>query len=167
MKIVSSIIIASVFCLLANVSAYSETPPQTVGGETAIGPNGGTALEAKVIEVKSLPGNVKVARVVGSEHLWGFVNYWFKNSAPAGQSIVRVRVYVDNTAAAHYGIYVHALGDVLQGKLFIPASTKKNTFIDVDVPVESPKEWNGVSLKKMETSNKPSPWIDSVSLVMP
>jgi hypothetical protein len=168
MKIVNSIIVALAFCLLANANAYSETIHQTVRGEAAAAPDGGTALSKKLIETKSIPGAETVARLVGPAKQWAYVSFWFGIPAPAGKSVIRFKVYVDDTATADYGVYARLkTGQTFLAKLVVPADAKKNSFVDIDIPVDSPAEWNGASLKKMDTSDKPSPWIDSVSVVLP
>jgi hypothetical protein len=168
MKIVNSIIVALAFCLLANANAYSETIFQTVPGEAATTSDGAKALDKKLIELKSIPGDGNVARIPGSMTQWGYVNFWFGLPAPAGSVVVRFKVYVDDTTTASYGIYIRVKNEsVLITKLAIPADAKKNAFVNVDVPVTQSEEWNGLSLKKMDASTNPSPWIESVSIVQP
>jgi hypothetical protein len=167
MKIANSIIVALVFCLLTNGNAFSETVHQTVQGASAYTGDGKKALDAKVIEVKITPDNVTVARVAGSVSQWGFVNFWFGQATPAGKVVLRFRIWVDDSTPADYGVYIHSLGDALQGKIAIPTDAKKNSFVYVEVPIDSPKEWNGLSLKKLDSSPNPSPWIDTVSVILP
>jgi len=39
--------------------------------------------------------------------------------------------------------------------------------VNVDFPVKATDEWAGVIVKKADKSDKPSPWIDTVSAVLP
>jgi hypothetical protein len=167
MKTVNSIIVALALCLVANANAYSETIHQTVTGDAAVAPDGGTALSKKLIEVKTI-GSDTVARLTGDVKQWGYVSYWFGIAAPAGKTVLRFKVYVDDTVTADYGVYARLkTGQTFVAKLVVPADAKKNAFVDIDVPVDSTDEWNGASLKKMDATDKPSPWIGSVSVVLP
>ena len=42
-----------------------------------------------------------------------------------------------------------------------------NSFVTVDVPVDSNQEWSGLTIKKADNSNLPSPWFDTISIVLP
>ena len=172
MKIINSIVATLAFGLLANVSAYSEAIHQTMEGEDAYvsGGGSGSALAKGLIEVKDVPqaDGGKVGRVVGSAGQWAFISFWFGQPAPAGKVIVRFKIYVDGTDTAAFGVYTDLkAGQNLVTKLQIPADAKKDSFVNVDIPVDSPEEWSGLSLKKFEKSDKPGPWIDSVSVVLP
>jgi len=168
MKIANSIIVALALGVAAITPAYSETVYQSVPGEDAVSPDGGKALDKKLIEVKSIPDNGNVARLLGSMVQWGYVNFWFGLSVPAGKVIIRFKVYVDDGATADYCAYIRTKdGQTNVGKLEIPATAAKNSFVVVDLPVEEQEEWNGLSLKKIDTSDKPSPWIGSVSIIQP
>ena len=168
MKIVNSIFVALALCLVASANAYSETVFQTVRGEDATTSDGAKALDKKLIEVKNVPNTGNVARLPGSLAQWGYVSFWFGLPAPAGKVIVRFKVYVDDPATADYGIYIHLKsGSIYTTKLVIPADAKKDSVIDVDVPITETEDWSGLTLKKLVASDKPSPWIDSVSIVQP
>ena len=168
MKIVNSIILALAIGLLTNVNVYSETIHQTVQGDAALSPDGAKALDKKLIETKTIPSNGNVVRLVGSLPQWGYVTYWFGLSAPAGKVNVRFKVYVDDSTPADFAVYVRLKsGQTNVGQLTIPTDAKKNSFVDIDVPVVESEEWNGLSLKKTAPSDKPSPWISSVSVVLP
>jgi len=168
MKIVNSIFVALVFCLVANTHAFSDTVFQTVRGEDATSDAGGKALDKKEIETKAVPNAGNVARLPGSQAQWGYVSFWFGLPAPAGKVTIRFKVYVDDTDTAVYGAYIRLKsGSVLINKLVIPPDAKKDSFVEVDLPVTETEDWNGLTLKKMDASTKPSPWIDSVSIVQP
>jgi hypothetical protein len=168
MKITASIIALLAFALVPTVNVYSETVHQTVRGEAASAPDGGSALDKKLIEIKSIPNAGNVAHIVGTMSQWGFVNFWFGIPAPAGKVVIRFHIYVDDTPTSDYGVYVRLKSDaVFLAKLVVPADAPKNAFVDVDVPATETEDWSGLSLKKIQNSSKPSPWIDSVSIVLP
>lgn len=168
MKTTNSIIAALALCLLAGGNAYSETIHQTLRGVDAFTGDGGKALDKKLMEAKDIPDNGKVARVVGSVPQWGYVNFWFGLPAPAGASTLRVKIYVDDSETANYALYIKKpSGDPLVEKLQIPSDAQANSFVTIDIPVDLEQEWNGLSLKKIAASDKPSPWIDSISVVLP
>jgi hypothetical protein len=147
---------------------HADTIFQTVRGEDASAPGGGTAADKKLTETKDIEGGAKVAHVVGSMNQWGYISFWFGQIVPAGKVVIRVNVYVDDTATAQYGVYADfKSGQALLKKLTIPADAKKGTIVAIDLPVDQPEEWNGVLLKKFDSSTNPSPWIDSVSVVVP
>ena len=168
MKKINSLIGAIAVCLLANANIYAETIHQTVKGEAAYTGEGGSALTKKQIEVKNVPDKGTVARVVGSLNQWGYVNFWFGLPVPAGKSVLRFKVYVEDGDTAEYAIYIsNSAGDPIVTKLIIPADAPKNSVVTVDVPVDVPAEWGGFAFKKMVTDNKPSIWIESISAVLP
>jgi hypothetical protein len=168
MKIATPLILALTFLLVASPSAYSETVHQTVNGDSAYTPQGESAVAKKLVEVKDASDGSKMAHVVGSLTQWGFVNYWFGLPAPAGNAVVRFKVFVDGNATATYNIYTNLKsGQTFVAALAIPADAKKGDFVTVDVPVNSPEDWSGLTLKKADSSDKPSPWIDSISIVLP
>lgn len=148
--------------LLASV-AGAEQVHQKAAGEKAAG-------DKKLIEIKEIKGaeSGKLARVKGEMNQWGYVSYWMGIPAPAGKSVIRLRIYVDKEPTAAFGVYTHsAEGQELVRKLELPADAKPDTFITVDIPVDAKTEWGGVTLKKFEKSDKPGPWIDQVSVVLP
>jgi len=150
--------------------ALAETCHQKAEGAEAYSPDGGKAAEKGLLEVKETPGSSsgKVARTKENLPQWGFVSYWFGIPAPAGKATLRFRVYVDGQKASEFGIYAIAGGKQIQvGKLAIPADAKQGSFIDVDVPFEMSEEWSGVAFKKLEDAKASSPWIDSISVILP
>ena len=168
MKITNSMIAALISTSLLVTSLHAESIFQSVRGENASAPSGGTAADKKLTETKDIAGGAKVAHVAGTVPQWGFISFWFGQMVPAGKVVIRFNVYVDDTATAEYGIYAQLKsGQTLLGKLTIPADAKKGSIVAIDQPVDQPEEWNGVLLKKIENSEKPSPWIDSVSVVVP
>ncbi len=168
MKIANSIIAVIISTAALLTPLHADTVFQTVRGENASAPSGGTAADKKLTETKDIEGGTKVARVLGSTSQWGYISFWFGQMVPAGKVVIRFNVYVDDTPTAEYGVYAHLKsGQTLLNKLTIPADAKKGSIISVDLPVDQPAEWNGILLKKMENSDKPSPWIDSVSVVVP
>ncbi len=146
---------------------YGETVHQTQKGEGACLDGGKSAIEGKVVEIKSVGESGKVARTLGSLAQWGYVSYWFGIPAPAGKAILRFKIYVEGETSAH-SIYIYGEnGQVDLAPLKIPADAKQNTFVTVDIPVDYAKEWSGIAVKKTEKSDKPSPWINSISVVLP
>ena len=164
-------IAATVIASLSLVaSAFAETSYQSAEGEAAYTPEGGNAIEKGLLEVKSVgeASGGKVVRVKGDMQQWGFVSYWFGAQVPAGKATLRFRVYVDGQQASEFGVYIIAGSEQSQaGKLGVPADAKQGSFIDVDIPVDMKGEWSGVAVKKIEESSAPSPWIDSVSVILP
>ncbi|MBN8709322.1 MAG: hypothetical protein BGO12_05165 [Verrucomicrobia bacterium 61-8] len=149
---------------LGNVRA--DTVHQSLGGEAARTSGGQDAVAAKLVETKDLPSGEKLTRLPGSTQQWGYVNYWFGLPSPAGAVTLRVKVYVDDTATGSYAFYIkRPAGDPLVKKLEIPADAPKNDFVTVDIPVEMTDEWNGLALKKIAASDKPSPWINTISVI--
>lgn len=167
MKIANSIIAILMSASLLLTPLRAETVFQTVRGENASAPSGGTAVAKKLVETKAVDG-VNMARVLGTTSQWGYISFWFGQTVPAGKVVIRFNVYVDDTATAQYGVYAHLKsGQTFLDKLTIPADAKKNSIVAINIPVDQPEEWNGILLKKMESSDKPSPWIDSVSVITP
>jgi hypothetical protein len=63
---------------------------------------------------------------------------------------------------------MHGKSDqVWLSELKIPADVKTNSFVTVDVPANATAEWGGLTIKKTEASDAPSPWIDTVSTILP
>ncbi len=167
MKLRSLAIIAAVFAFTMN--AYSETVHQTQKGEAGCLDGGKSAVEGKVIETKELAGaeSGKVARTLGSLSQWGFVSYWFGIPTPAGKATLRFRIYVDGESSSH-SIYLYGEnGQADLAPLNIPADAKQKSFVNIDIPVDSAKEWSGIAVKKTEKSDKPGPWIDSIKVILP
>ncbi len=131
---------------------------------------GDRASDKKFLETKEMKGaeSGKISRLKGEMPQWGYVSYWMGIATPAGKSIIRFRVYVDGTDVAAYGVYKHSTeGQELIKKLEIPKDAEKDTFVTIDIPVDSKIEWGGVTFKKFEKNDKPGPWIDQVSVVLP
>lgn len=159
MKKLTLTIIAAIACMVIN----AETVHQKLPGTSFTG-------QKKYVETKEVKGSThgKVARVIGKMNQWGYVAYWFGIPAPEGESIVRFKIYVDKDPVAVYGVYVKTDGDQkFIKRLKLPKDAKPGTFVTIDIPVKSDVEWSGMILKKFEKSDKPSPWIDTVSIVIP
>jgi len=140
---------------------------QTTEGENAYSAAGGSALDAKLIETKDVAG-ATVARVPGSMNQWGFVNYWIGIPAPAGKSTIRLRIYNEAGVTAKYILYISVGGSQKMLKpIALPADAAVDSFVVVDVDVQAEAEWSGIILKKADASTNPSPWIDSISVVLP
>ena len=151
-------------------AASAETVHQKANGDKAFASAGVSALDKKLVEVKdeAKADDGKITRIVGSTPQWGFVSYWFGIAAPAGKSTIRFHIYVDADPIADFGVYrLSPSGQEFLAKLKIPADAKPNTYVTVDVPVDAKEDWSGVALKKMVASDKPGPWIDTVSVVLP
>ena len=161
MKHVKLIVIALALSLAIFANAEEEVH-QKIQGETP-------TKEKKHMEVKEVKGaeDGKVGRVKGSMNQWGFVSYWMGIPTPDGKSKIRIRVYNDGTPTASYAVYISVDGQKFIKKIEIPADAKKNAFINIDIPVEADAEWSGIFLKKFEKNDKPSPWIDSISVLVP
>jgi hypothetical protein len=121
------------------------------------------------IQVKAIKGadSGKVGRVKGSLNQWGFVSYWMGIPTPDGKSIIRIRVYNDGNPTATYAVYIDVDGQKFIKKLEIPANAKKDAFVNIDIPVNVDAEWSGIFLKKFEKTDKPSPIIDTISVIVP
>ena len=151
-------------------AADAETVHQTLDGDKIHTGDGGNAVEKGKMESKKVDGaeGGTVARVKGDMEQWGYVTAWFGVPTPAGGSVIRFRVWVDGEKPAKYMLYVRGKDAQSQvGELKIPADATKDTFVTVDVPVTSAAEWSGLTIKKAEKSSLPSPWIDTVSVVLP
>ena len=146
----------------------ADTVHQSLAGSAAKTGSGEDAVAKNAVETKSLPSGEKVARLAGSNPQWGYVNYWFGLPAPAGPVILRVKAYVDDAETAQYAFYIKRDGaEPLVQKLEIPSTAKKDSFVTIDIPVDLNTEWNGIALKKIAASDKPGPWIESISVVKP
>jgi hypothetical protein len=148
------------------ISVITKTDRQMIKGSSVF-----TQLDVKA-EPKANSG--KIAHIESHAHLWNFANFWLGKMVPAGKSIIRFRLYVDGQATADTPIYIgNSKGfksphhHVEFGKLPPPAGAKIGSFVDVDVPVDFPEEWDVVVVKKGEENDKPTPWIDTVSIVQP
>jgi hypothetical protein len=154
--------------LLFALSAFAETVHQKADGDSALKGDGQAAKD--VLEVKPLTeaDSGKIVRIKGTVGQWDYVAYWFGIQVPAGESTIRFRVYNDGADTASYIVYIQTPnGQDLLGKLEIPAAAQKNAFVNVDLPVKSSEDWSGVLVKKADKTDKPSPWIDTVSAVLP
>lgn len=150
--------------------ARAETIHQTINGDKIYASDGGSAVEKGKMEVKKVDGATsgEVARVKGDMNQWGYVTCWFGIPTPEGKSIARFRIYVDGQKTAKYMLYTAGKNGTNQvGELKVPADAKENTFVTVDVPIDAKQEWSGLTIKKAEKSDLPSPWIDTVSVVLP
>lgn len=166
-------LIAIVAVLGFGMLALAETVHQSSPAEKLYTGDGGNAVEKGQAETKKVEGaesaSGQVARVKGSMSQWGFVTCWFGIPAPAGKSIVRVRIYNEaGTKTAKYFLYTrNDKGSNGVGELKIPADAKDKSFVTVDVPVNATAEWSGLVIKKAEKNDLPSPWIDTLSVVIP
>lgn len=161
----------AVAMLILGGVALAESVHQSMPGTKLYTGDGGNAVAKGQMETKKVEGaeNGEVARVKGKMTQWGFVTCWFGIPAPEGKVIVRVRVYNEaGVKTAKYMLYTNGkAGQSGVGELKLPADAKENTFVNVDVPVNSKDEWSGLVIKKAEKNDLPSPWIDSVSVVIP
>jgi len=162
-----SLIAAIMTAFSLNTMAGAAEVHQKTEGENAYTSSGSSALDAGMVETLDVNG-ATVARVTGAMNQWGFVNYWIGIPAPAGKSTLRVRLYSSADASAKYLLYVSINGNQKMLKeLRVPAETAAGTFVDVDFAVDAEGEWSGIVLKKADTSTNPSPWIDSISVLLP
>jgi hypothetical protein len=152
-------------------AAFAETVHQTVNADKLFTGDGGSAVAKGVMETKKVPGAEagEVARVKGNMVQWGFVTAWFGVPTPAGKSVIRIRVYKEaGQKVAKYMLYIAGQsGKSGFGELKIPDDAKDNTFVNIDIPINVNKEWNGLTIKKADKSDLPSLWIDTVSIVLP
>ncbi len=168
MKIAKFFIVALSCGLLFTLNSQAESVYQKAPGEAALKGDGKSAKDVLETNPNTQADSGKVVRLKGSLGQWDYVAYWFGLKVPAGDSVLRFRVYNDGNPAASYAIYMRdANGQNMVGKLDIPADAKKDSFVDIDLPVTATEEWSGVIVKKAEKSDKPSPWIDTVSAVLP
>jgi len=168
MKIAKFFVVALSCGVLFTHTAPAETVHQKAPGESAL--KGDGKLAKDVLETKAVEGadSGKVVRAKGSLGQWDYVAYWFGIKVPAGDSVLRFRVYNDGDATASYAIYMRdENGQNMIGKLEIPADAAKDSFVNIDIPVSATEEWSGVIVKKAEKTDKPSPWIDTISAVLP
>lgn len=154
--------------VIAQGSIRAESVHQSLAGVAARTSSGEEAVAKKAVETKELPSGEKIVRLTGATPQWGFVNYWFGIPSPAGPVVLRVNVYVDESETAPYAFYIKREGaEPLVEKLEIPANAARNGFVTIDIPVDLATEWNGLALKKIAASDKPGPWIESISVVKP
>ncbi len=161
--------LAALTLALAATAVHAETVHQTVPGKSFLLGDGSNAVAKGKAESKDVSGakSGAVTRVKGEVNQWGFVTAWFGIPTPAGNSIVRLRVYVDKEKPAKFMVYVNTgEGQINLGELKIPADATPETFVDVDVPVKMDREWSGFTIKKAEKSDLPGPWIDQVSVIL-
>ncbi|WP_194500020.1 hypothetical protein [Cerasicoccus arenae] len=152
---------ALILPVFAQAQAY-----QKAEAESAYKGDGGSAKQDGQLEVKSV-GDATVARVKDSMAQWGYVTYWMGLPTPAGESKIRFRVLKTEEPTARYIIYVKsAEGQQMLGDLVVPADAANDSFVDVDMPVNFSSEWSGIIVKKASGDNLPSPWIDSVSVLL-
>lgn len=162
--------VCALIVLAATAFAFSEKLHQSLPAKSFRTGDGKDAVEkgvAETREVKDAESKV-VTRVKGDMNQWGYVTAWFGVPTPAGKSTVRLRIYVSEEPTAKYMTYINtAKGQVTLGELKVPGDAKPETFIDVDVPVDASTEWSGFTLKKADTSKLPSPWLDTLRVILP
>jgi hypothetical protein len=149
------------------LAAYTQ---QSISCDKMFTDGGDNAIDEGQMETKEVEDaqDGRVARVKSSMNQWGYVSCWFGTPVPAGKSTVRLRIYVDGKPTARYNVYLRAkAGSILLSELKLPSDAKLNDFVDVDVPVESKEEWTGLTIKKADPSRLPSPWFDTISIVLP
>lgn len=168
MKIPKPLLLALVCSVSFTLDTFAETVHQKAAGDAALKGDGKTAKEVLEVKPSAEAASGQVARVKGSLGQWDYVAYWFGLRVPAGDSILRFHIFNDGSDTASYMIYIKdASGQTMLGKLEIPADAPKNGFVNIDFPVKATDEWSGVIVKKADKSDKPSPWIDTVSAVLP
>lgn len=160
------ILSASAF-LLACSLAWAETVHQQLDGSAAHKGDGSKAVASGVMETKTTASTTEVARVTANMNQWGYVTYWMGLPTPPGASVVRITVFNTGEPTATYGVYIVGGSKDPVGKLTIPADAPKDAPVNIDVPVSLPKEWSGITIKKFSADSLPSPWIKSVSVVLP
>jgi hypothetical protein len=164
------LMLTAALMLVMSGAALAETVHQTVNCDKIRTGDGGNAIEKGKMEAQKVEGadSGQVARMKGSVGQWDYVTCWFGLPAPVGKSIVRFHIYVDGQKTAKCLLYIRSeSGQTMVGELKIPADAKEKSFVTVDVPVDAKAEWNGLTIKKAEKSDLPSPWIDTVSVVLP
>lgn len=166
---IAKFLTATLSCsLFLALSSPAETVHQKAAGDAALKGDGKTAKDVLEIKPSTEADNGKIVRVKGSVGQWDYVAYWLGIPVPTGDSILRFHIYNDESETASYNIYIKdASGQTMLGKLEIPSDAKKDAFVNVDFPVKATAEWSGVIVKKADKSDKPSPWIDTVSAVLP
>ncbi len=153
--------------LLASASV-SANVYQSTEAESAYRADGssGSATQNNLLEIKEVDG-ATLARIKGSMTQWGYITYWMGLPTPAGASTIRFKVYNTGEPTGRYIIYIKDdSGQQQLGEFVIPADAPKNEFVNVDFPVNKQNEWAGIIVKKASTDNLPSPWIDSVSVLV-
>jgi hypothetical protein len=167
MKIAGSMILALAIFLLPNSHVYAETVYQTVEG---VAVNAGDGL-VETMTTPAAAGGSRVLRIKGSMPQWGAVSFRYTPPVPTGKIVVRFKVYIDGTGTANYALYIVAPTghDYEVGRFQIPtdAKIKRHSFVDVDVPINATAAWSELLLKKAEGSDAPSPWIGSISIILP
>jgi hypothetical protein len=156
--LVASILTMTAGYSLAGVHQSAAGPQAYVGGDNAV-----TKGKAEV----NTFGSSTCARVKSDMSQWGYVTYWMGIPTPSGNSIIRVRLYNDGEPSAKYAAYITADGGHKGvGSIVIPEGTPVGEFVDVDLDVYSDSEWSGIVLKKMTKDAEPSPWIESISVIL-
>lgn len=168
MKITKLVLLALACSVSLTLNTLAETVHQKADGDAALKGDGKSAKEVLEVKPSAEAGSGKLVRVKGTVGQWDYVAYWFGLRVPAGDSILRFHIFNDGGDTASYMIYLKdANGQTMLGKLEIPASAPKDSFVNVDFPVKATDEWSGVIVKKADKSANPSPWIDTVSAVLP
>ncbi|WP_309385905.1 hypothetical protein [Cerasicoccus frondis] len=158
------LIITSMF-LIGTTLAMAEVY-QTVQGENAYLGDGRSANEAGKLDVKEVGGST-AARVKSNFARWGYINYWMGIPTPAGPSTIRFRVYKSSEPTAEYKVYIQTQsGHAYIGDFVVPEVAAEGNYVDVDLPVSQDGEWSGIVLKKASKDELPSPWIDTVCVLV-
>lgn len=152
--------------LLACSLAWAETVHQSREGSSANKGDGSKAVASGVMETKTVAG-VEMARVTAAMNQWGYVTYWMGLTTPPGAAVVRITVLNTGEPTASYGVYIVGGSKDPVGKITIPSDAAKDAPLNIDIPVNLPKEWSGITIKKFSADNLASPWIQSVSVVLP
>lgn len=159
-------LIASLFLLLVGLSVRAENVHQRLEGSAAHKGDGGRAVAAGVMEAKVVAG-AEAARVTAAMNQWGYVTYWMGLSTPPGAATIRITVFNTGEPSAVYAVYIAGGGKDPVGRITVPADAPKDAPVQIDIPVNQAKEWSGITIKKFSPDNLPSPWIQSVSVVLP
>ncbi|WFB36860.1 hypothetical protein P3T73_03675 [Kiritimatiellota bacterium B12222] len=163
MKVILAVLLASAL----STYVMADTVHQTSIGSAAYTGSGKSALDVDQMETKDVEGG-EVARVTSGMSQWGFVTYWMGVPTPSGESIIRLKIWNTDEATATYAVYVSSKGGQEGlGQITIPEGSKPNSFVEVDFPVDSEREWSGIVLKKADKQELPSPWIQSVQVILP
>lgn len=164
---------AMVIAFAGFTTAQAEMVHQTVPGAKLHTGDGGNAVAKGQMETKKVAGAEgeagEVARIKATMNQWGYVTAWFGLPAPQGKSVIRIRFYNEaGQKAAKYMLYIAGqAGKTGFGELKVPADAKENEFVTIDITVNASQEWNGLTIKKVDKTDLPSPWIDTISIVMP
>lgn len=157
--------------LLLAGGLHAESVHQSLPGAGLFTGSGKNAVEAGEMETRTATvdgAQATLARTTPALAQWGFVTAWFGLPAPAGASIVRLRLVADPQPATVMNAYISIDGkQVMIGTVAIPAATKPGEAVTIDLPVNAAATWNGFVLKKAEAGAKPGPWIASVAVVLP